>query len=88
MLQNAVIDLLRIQHFSAPNTAPSAVMMALANFTTLFFPVVLPYTLTAQVLIALWLVRQEQRLRELKRASDVAQSKVDILLETLPKDAA
>ncbi len=59
-------------------------MMALANFATLLYPPVLPYTLIAQVLIALWLVGQEQRLRDLKRATDIAQSKVDILLITLP----
>ena len=85
MLQNAVIDLLRIQHFSSPNTAASAVTMALANFVALFFPDILPYTLIAQVLIALWLAGQEQRLRDLKRATDVAQSKVDTLLASLPQ---
>jgi hypothetical protein len=85
VLQNAVIDLLRIQHFSVPNTAPSAIMMALVNFAALLYPVILPYSLIAQVLIALTLVGQEQRLRELRRATDVAQAKVDILLATLPE---
>lgn len=85
MLQNAVIDLLRIQHFSAPNTAPSAIIMALVNFMTLIYPVLLPYSLIAQLLLALWLVGQEQRLRELKRATDVAQAQVDLLLATLPQ---
>jgi hypothetical protein len=84
VLQNAVIDLLRIQHFSVPNTAPSAILMALVNFSALLYPVILPYSLIAQVLIALSLVGKEQRLRELKRATDVAQAKVDILLATLP----
>lgn len=84
MLQNAVIDLLRIQHFAAPNTAPSAIMMALANFVALMYPAILPYALIAQVLIALWLAGQEQRLRELKRATGIAQAQVDMLLESLP----
>lgn len=83
MLQSAVIDLLRIQNHTAPNTAPSAISIALATFVAILFPDILPYVAIGQILLALWRVGQEQNLRELKRAINAAQARIDVLLVTL-----
>lgn len=83
LLQNASIDLLRIQLSSSSNAAPIAIAIALANFAALLNSQFLPYVLIAEVLVGLMLLGHEHRLKELKRAAHAAQSKVDALLTSL-----
>lgn len=80
MLQNIAMDLLRLQYASTPNQSWTALALAIAGFVTLLFPKAISWVLILQLLIAFWLVGEEQKLRDLKRATTAAQARIDEMM--------
>jgi MFS superfamily sulfate permease-like transporter len=80
LLQNTVIDLLRLQHSASPNQSWSAILIAVASFGSMLYPELIPLVLTGQIIAALWLLRDEQKSRDLKGAVKAAQKRIDELM--------